>query len=183
MFPTWELIRMAHRGPDSKAVKLGRTPNADWVEVPDVPFEGPWPDLPKLSGRQKWNDLAIRWWDIAKRLPHAALWDDSDWQYVLETVFMKHYYFRDVQNDEGTTSAATEIRRREDNIGTTMEARRKLRIKYVDPEQPGVQDPVGTGAESDDRPAKVVEQTGPGPGGGTVTPLAERRKRLTSKSA
>lgn len=176
---------MALRGPDSKAMKHGRTPTADWIEVPDVPYEGPWPELPKLPGRQRWNDLAKRWWDTIRVMPHCALWDDADWLYAVETAYMKHFYFRDVADDEtkGTTSAATELRRREDVLGTTMEARRKLRIRYVEAEDAGVREAHGQGAE-DDRPAKVIERKGPGPssGGGAVPSLAERRARLT-KSA
>jgi hypothetical protein len=176
------VIDMALRGGDPKGSnKHGRTPVADWVEVDDVPYAGPWPELPKLPGRAKWNELAMRWWDTIRVMPHCALWDDADWLYAVETAVMKHYYFRAVANDEATTSAATEIRRREDNIGTTMEARRKLRIRYVEPEHAGVQDQVGQGVE-DDRPAKVIEQTGPGAGsGGQVLPLAERRRRLTQQ--
>ena len=180
---------MALRGADPKGSnKHGRTPTADWIEVDDVPFQGPWPELPELPGgkRAKYHPLALRWWDTVKRLPHAVLWDDADWLYAVETAYMKHFYYKDVANDEkgATTSAATEIRRREDNIGTTMEARRKLRIRYVDREEAGVQTTVGQGAESD-QPAKVIETKGPGSGagGGTVLPLAERRARLTGKTA
>lgn len=170
---------MAHRGPESKAMKHGRTPNADWTEVPDVPYPGPWPELPGLPGgkRAKWNELALRWWDTIKVMPHCALWDDADWLYALETLYMKHFYFRDVANDEGTTSAATEIRRREDYLGTTMEARRKLRIKYIDAEDEGVQDAVGQGVEDD-------EDDAPKPAGkpGTVSSLADRRKAIVGKT-
>lgn len=172
---------MAYTGSNQKSTKHGRTPNADWTEVPDVPYAGPWPDLPKLPGRQKWHEMVLRWWDVVKVLPHCVLWDDADWLYAIETAFMKHYYFRDVANDEGTTSAATEIRRREDTIGTTMEARRKLHIRYVDVEAEGVQVAVGVGVESDsDEPAKVIQQSGPAAVG--VPSLADRRARLTGKS-
>jgi hypothetical protein len=173
------VIDMALPGADPKgSSKHGRTPVADWVEVEDVPYAGPWPELPRLPGRAKWNEFALRWWDTIRVMPHVVLWDDADWLNAVETAIMKHYYFRAVANDEATTSAATEIRRREADIGTTMEARRKLRIRYVEPKQAGVQHAVGRGVE-DGRPAKVVEQKGPGAVGGQVLPLEERRRRLT----
>lgn len=174
---------MAHSGPAAKANKHGRTPTADWIDVPDVPYGGPWPDLPKLRGGGKWNELALEWWNEVRVMPHCVLWEKTDWLYATHTALMMHYWFRDMASGEATTSQATEIRRREDHIGTTLESRRKLRIRYVEPERAGVQTAVGQGAEQpDDGPAQVIEQDGTA-GPGTVTALESRRSRLTRKPA
>lgn len=173
---------MAHTGPAAKASKHGRTPTADWQEVPDVPYEGPWPDLPKLKHNARWNDLALAWWKQVRVMPHCSLWEDTDWTYAVHTALMMHYWFRDMAEGEATTSQATEIRRREGILGTTLEARRQLRIRYVEPERAGVQTAVGQGAERDDEPAQVIEQDGVA-GPAKVTTLESRRGRLTRKPA
>jgi hypothetical protein len=164
---------MAHRGPAAKPNKHGRTPNADWTEVVDVPYEGPSPDLPKLPRRKKWHPMVEQWWEQVREMPHCALWRPSDWTFALETAFQKQAHWELCDTGEQTTTAAVEIRRREDQMGTTIEALRKLRIRYV-----------GDGGDSDygddsDRDIIVVEQEVAGGGDATVTQIASRRARLT----
>ncbi len=164
---------MAHRGPASKTVKHGRTPNADWTDVPDVAFTGPSPDLPRLTRRRKWHAMVEQWWAQVREMPHCALWRPVDWTFALETAHMKNAYWELVEAGEATTTAAVEIRRREDQMGTTLEALRKLRIRYIPIDE-------GRDVESeDDLPIEVVEQEVAGGGTATVTPLASRRSRLT----
>ncbi len=164
---------MAHRGPAAKTVKHGRTPNADWTDVPDTPYTGPSPDLPKLSRRRKWHPMVEQWWGQVREMPHCVLWRAVDWTYALETAHMKNAYWQAVEEGEATTTAAVEIRRREDQMGTTLEALRKLRIRYL-PVDAGADDGLG-----DERVAQVVEQEVEDTGGATVTPLSSRRSRLT----
>ncbi len=165
---------MAHRGPASKAIKHGRTPTADWVDVPDVPYAGTSPDLPKLPRRQKWHLLVTSWWEMVRVMPHCVLWTPTDWHFAVETALMKQELWAEVDAGEGIRSTlATEVRRREDQMGTTAEARRKLRIRYIPIDD--VEEPV-----FDDEPTvQVVEQSRAATGGATVTPLADRRRRLT----
>lgn len=164
---------MAHRGPASKAVKHGRTPSADWVDVVDVPYSGPSPDLPKLPNRQRWNGLVVSWWAVVRVMPHCALWTPTDWHFAVETALMKHELWAEVKAGEGLRSTlATEVRRREDQMGTTAEARRKLRIRYVPGDELAEVPP-------DDGRLEVMEQQRAATGGATVTPLADRRRRLT----
>lgn len=165
---------MAHRGPASKAIKHGRTPTADWTEVPDVPNTGVTPPLPKLPNRRRWTGLVIAWWDMVREMPHTVLWTPTDWHFAVETALMKQELWAEVHAGEGLRSTlATEVRRREDQIGTTAEARRKLRIRYVPVEEPEEDVP------DVDGPVQVVEQSRAATGGATVTPLADRRRRLT----
>lgn len=163
---------MSHRGVAAKAMKLGHTANADWVNVDNVPFGGPSPELPKLPNRRKWNELVIDWWERVRVMPHCSLWEPTDWTFAIETALIKQAFWTDVSAGEMKTTAATEIRRREDMMGTTAEARRKLRIRYVKPDED--QDPAN-------EQVHVVEQADTTTSGGvaTVTPITDRRSRLT----
>lgn len=163
---------MVHRGPAQKSVKHGRTANADWTEVPDVPFPGPSPDLPRLPRRAKWHPMVEQWWEQVREMPHCRLWRPVDWTFALETAFMKQTFWTDVEAQAATTSAAVEIRRREAQMGTTMEALRQLRIRYA---------PVAGGDADVDPDTTVVVQQHPAGDAtvATVTPLADRRARLT----
>ena len=132
---------MALPGPAPKDNKVGRTPNADWTNVPNVPFEaGRSRELPQryevtvddagTSTRNEvdWNPQTDDWWDIVRTLPHAAIWTEADWLFATDTAYFKDDFYN------GTANAAdkTEMRRREDLMGLSAEARRKLRIRYTD---------------------------------------------------
>jgi hypothetical protein len=177
LVPTWEWMKMALRGPAAKAIKHGKTPNADWVDVPDAAYAGPSPDLPKLANRRKWTDLVVQWWEQVRTMPHCVLWEPTDWQFAIETALMKDQFWREYADGEMKSTAATEIRRREAVLGTTAEARRQLRIRYV---------PSGEGCGDDTPQTPVVVQevadTLEGGSVATVTPIADRRARL-SRSA
>jgi hypothetical protein len=163
---------MAHTGPPAKGNKHGRNPNAEWIDVPDVPFEGESPDLPKVRGK-RWPALVERWWSNLRRMPHCVLWTATDWDFAIETAFLKLAFWTEFGAGEVKSTLATEIRRREDMLGVTGEARRKLRIRYVDPGAP-----VEAVDEVDD--GLVVEEVDAAAGPGTVTPLSSRRRRLTA---
>lgn len=111
-------------------------PVADWVEVPNVPYDGPVPALPKRrrvvlpfgnTTDIPLHQLTAAWWKDVSSMPHCALWTDSDWRFAISTAMVAdafHY---------GHTPSATELARREKVLGTTVDARRDLRIRYVDP--------------------------------------------------
>lgn len=159
---------MALSGAAPKSVKHGRTSNADWIDVIDRPYEGPSLDLPKSpgNGRRKWHDPVLAWWEQVRRMPHCVIWSPTDWLFALETAFMKHQFWNDYANGELHSTLATEIRRREDQMGCTGEARRKLRIRYIAP---------------DDETSDVAENALPAEAGGkgaNVTDISDRRRRL-----
>jgi len=167
---------MARPGPAQLNRRLGHSANADWTEVANRPYEGPSPDLPRLPSRAKYHPLVTAWWEMVRVMPHCASWTPTDWQYAVETALLKHYFWTDAAAGEVKTTAATEIRRREDNIGTTEEARRKLRIRYVD---------VPDDELEDDEPGEpvqpeVVHQRRAG-GARPVTSLASRRARALAE--
>lgn len=168
---------MAHRGPGQLARKLGHTANAEWTEVANRPFEGASPDLPKLPNRARYHPMVTTWWEMVRHMPHCERWTPTDWQYAVETALLKHFFWTDAAAGEVKITAATEIRRREDNMGTTEEARRKLRIRYVD-----VDDDFEEDAEviEGEVVPEVVHQRRAG-GARPVTSLASRRARALAE--
>lgn len=170
---------MARPGPTQSARRLGHSQNADWTEVPNRPYEGTSPELPKLPGRAKYHPLVTCWWEMVRIMPHCARWAPTDWQYAVETALLKHYFWVDASGGEVKTTAATEIRRREDNMGTTEEARRKLRIRYVDVPDEDCEDEDAEPVVAEVRP-EVVSQRRAG-GARPVTSLASRRARALAE--
>ena len=109
-------------------------PSADWTEVLNTPYEGEVPELPlqrtviTRDGQEKVTiqALTVQWWETVSRMPHCVLWAASDWMFALSTATVADAAFC------GVASAATELRNREKVMGTTVEFRRDLRIRYVD---------------------------------------------------
>ena len=108
----------------------------DWSEFSNVAYDGPRPELPLSrtvlkDGEPVEYPLEIRtrdWWNAVSRMPHCVAWQDSDWVFAVETA-MVHAVAA-----HGNISAMAELRMREKVMGTTMDARRDLRIRYVEPE-------------------------------------------------
>lgn len=109
----------------------------DWVEVPDVPYVGDRPELPEKrtivtrDGQEsvRLQDMTRRWWDTVSRMPHCALWTESDWLFAVTTAMVADAAYC------GIASAAVELRNREKVLGTTADFRRGLRIRYVPVEE------------------------------------------------
>ncbi len=169
---------MARPGPTQQNRRLGHSANAEWTDVPSRPYEGPSPDLPKLPNRAKYHPMVTTWWDMLRQMPHCRRWTPTDWQYAVETALLKHYFWTDAAAGEVKTTAATEIRRREDNMGTTEEARRKLRIRYVD--VPDDDEDEDEGPVTATVQPEVVSQRRAG-GARPVTSLASRRARALAE--
>jgi hypothetical protein len=60
-------------------------------------------------------------------MPHCILWSPTDWGFALDTLQVHAAFAR------GDMARAQELRVREKQMGTTMDARRDLRIRYVAP--------------------------------------------------
>ena len=136
----WEAFTLPVTGRKPKPEGQARTrhkSSVEWVDVVDVPFSGQVPDLPKRRrivlpfGQTKdipLHALTRAWWTTVSRMPHCSLWTESDWRYAISTALVAdafHY---------GHGPSATELARREKVLGTTVDARRDLRIRYVDPD-------------------------------------------------
>lgn len=112
--------------PKPEGTTVTRSPQQhNWTEVQNVPYAGPVP----VSLPQGLERATREWWATVKRLPHAILWTDGDWRFALATVYVAERFFR----GEGGVAMAAELRNREKILGLTLDARRDLRIRYVDP--------------------------------------------------
>ena len=109
----------------------------DWTEVVNVPYDGDRPELPASrqvmnpkGELQEWplEKRTLDWWQAVSTMPHCVLWSKSDWMFAVDTA-MVH-----ADAAHGKTTAMAELRMREKIMGTTVDARRDLRIRYIDPE-------------------------------------------------
>ena len=112
-------------------------PVHDWIEVLDAPYDGPVPAVGRLPARSK------TWWTAITSMPHCIIWDASDWQFAVDTAHVHANWVR-----EGKAGDAVELRQREKILGTTWDARRDLRIRYVS----------GVADESEPKPVSIDER-------------------------
>jgi hypothetical protein len=102
-------------------------PTHDWTEVPNVSYKkGPKLPARRANGRL-WPPQARAVWKAWSSMPHCVLWADGDWQFALLTIELVALVY------DGDTKYATEVRNRERVLGTTVDYRRDLRIRYVEP--------------------------------------------------
>ena len=159
----------AGRKPKPEGERRNRMPPVhEWRQIERKPFTGKPPvTLPtkrQVSTKDGLVELKIleetkRWWRSVARMPHCTLWSETDWQYALMTALVADAAFR------GDLKAVAELRQRERVLGTTDDARRDLRIRYVDPEP----------AEQRGRRPAAQEPA-------TVVALDDRRSRITGAS-
>jgi hypothetical protein len=124
------------RKPKPDGQKRNRNaPTHEWRAVPNVAYAGKVPGLPRDIG---WPSSTRRWWRAISRMPHCVLWEPSDWQFALDTALVAKAFH------EGDTGRATELRQREKILGVTLDARRDLRIRYIDPAAPPADEETGT---------------------------------------
>jgi len=149
-------MAMAGRKPSERPTVTRHKPTHDWTEVPNVAYDGEHPELP-LSRTVLKGDEPIEipiekrtrdWWTALCKMPHCVLWQDSDWAFALDTA-MVH-----AAASHGQVTAMAELRMREKVLGTTVDARRDLRIRYVEPEAQVAVAPVSS---IDDRRQKLLD--------------------------
>lgn len=101
-------------------------PTYDWLEVPNEPFSSG-PKLPsrRTEGRA-WPARTKQWWSAISTMPHCVLWTPTDWEFAIDTALVAAEFHA------GDTRAAAELRQRERLLGSTLDSRRDLRIRYVD---------------------------------------------------
>lgn len=155
--------------PADQKVHRGK-PTHEWTEVKNEPFTGKPPARPPARRQQLTPDgdlvevpltrLARSWWRVVSKMPHCVLWSTSDWQFAVETCLVADNFYR------GHHPSAAELRMREARLGTTIDARRDLRIRYV---------AASTSAPTPEPSAAAQEAS--------VTMLDERRRRLTDDDA
>lgn len=124
---------MAVPGREPSPDSINRNQKVEWTDVVDKPYKGKRPALPAqrtiITGAgpvdMPLQQLTLDWWDTVTLLPHCILWTPGDWNFALTTAIVADAAYT------GVASAWAELRRREDQMGVTAEARRKLRIRYV----------------------------------------------------
>lgn len=147
-------MAVAGRKPKPDGQKVNRHPlGHDWVEVDDVAYRGPRPQLPrKLPAETR------AWWADISTMPHCVLWSKADWRFAIDTARVHAAFVG------GDYARAGELRIREARMGTTLDARRDLRIRYRNPLAK----------------ATTTEAEAPTAGNdATLDFAAERRRRLT----
>jgi hypothetical protein len=132
-----KLMAMAGRKPADRPTVTRHKPTVDWTEVVNVTYDGTRPELPTsrmvMNPKGELQEFPVEsrtrdWWEAITTMPHCVLWQPSDWQFALDTA-MVH-----ADACHGKTTAMGELRQREKIMGTTVDARRDLRIRYVEPE-------------------------------------------------
>lgn len=158
---------MARPGPQPKATPKHGHGGAGWRDYPKGFYTGPGSeqDLPAMPGMQWWPQV-IGWWNETRRMPHCKDWTPTDWIFAIETALLKNNAYAEFFGGTMHATMWTEIRRREDQMACTDEARRKVGIRYVDPAQ----------VAPEETQPETPADTGETPEGG-VRPIGSARSR------
>lgn len=113
--------------PPGQAVNRHK-PVHDWTEVEDIPFTGGLKLPTRRSNGRTWDRRTKQKWETWRSMPHCRLWGKAEWDFALDSIEVAALF-----HDSGEMKYATELRNRERVLGTTMDFRRDLRIRYVDP--------------------------------------------------
>lgn len=148
---------MAGRKPADRPTVTRHKPTVDWTDVPNVPYDGPKPELPTSRTVLKDNEpielpiekVTRNWWNAVSSMPHCVLWQDSDWSFAIDTAIVH------ATANHGVITAMAELRMREKIMGTTVDARRDLRLRYVDVEDEAPV--IAAVASIDDRRQKLLD--------------------------
>lgn len=98
----------------------------DFVDVPNVRFRGR--KLPLRRNGKPWPDGIPEKWNAWSTMPHCKLWEKEDWEFAIDAI---HLAAKLIDKDYDAHVAA-ELRNREKVLGTTLDYRRDIRIRYVD---------------------------------------------------
>lgn len=105
----------------------------EWTEVVNVPFTGG----PKLSARMAngnpWPETIRDRWKVYSSMPHCVLWSAADWRFAVDTMLVASKF-----EESYDPRHAAELRNREKVMGTTMDFRRDIRVRYIDPPAAGL---------------------------------------------
>jgi hypothetical protein len=126
-------VRGAKPKPPGQAVTRHKA--LDWAEVPNIPHDGP-PLRPYRRNGKPWPEGAKRKWEAWRTMPHAALWTPADWEFAFDSIEIAANFMGEGHDPR----MAAELRSREKVMGTTVDFRRDIRVRYVDP-------PTGTPAQ------------------------------------
>lgn len=104
----------------------------DWTEVVNVPFTGG----PPLRGRRRngkqWPEACKRKWAAWSTMPHCVLWSEAEWEFAFDAIEIAAAMVGGLDHEPGPQYSA-ELRNREKVMGTTLDYRRDIRVRYIDP--------------------------------------------------
>ena len=95
----------------------------DWIDVPDVPYQG---DRPGLPAGLPW--ATREWWETISTMPLCVLWREEDWHFAIGAALLHAAFVG------GDMAAEPKLREREKVMGTTLAYRRDNRIRYLSPQ-------------------------------------------------
>jgi hypothetical protein len=95
------------------------------VRVPDEPFTGKVPRLPKRD----WDPATLDWYKVWSKSPQAHMFTATDWQFLIETAYLADAFFT------GNVTIASELRLRMAKFGATPEDRARLRLQFIPKEE------------------------------------------------
>jgi hypothetical protein len=126
---------MAGRGPAPKDPSKRRRRNADPVPTTELAADGELrgPDLPDdvLGDEEDWHPRTRAWWNTWRRSAQAQTFQDTDWDFLLDTALMHHTMWL-----KGRWEFAAELRLRAAKFGATPEDRARLRMQVTESDQP-----------------------------------------------
>jgi hypothetical protein len=120
------LVSMTQTAPKDPEKRRNRTPQVhDWVDVPDVAYDGP--ELERLRPDVPWHPADLAWWEAIRTMPHCVLWNIGDWTFAAETALIVH----ELNSGNFSPTLIGHLTRREMAFGMTEAQRRQQRIRYV----------------------------------------------------
>jgi hypothetical protein len=121
---------VAGRKPKPAGQAINRNPKLEWTEVDNVPFTGGIKLGPKMPNGKPWPETVRSRWNVYSTMPHCKLWTASDWRFAIDTLLIATKF-----EENHDCRVAAELRNREKVMGTTMDFRREIRVRYIEPKQ------------------------------------------------
>lgn len=106
------------------------TPNVKAPPLPPRAMLSGDSDAPTGAGLGRWPDRTMSWYRAVSRMPHTRDWSQEDWEFCWD-VAEQHARFHEGWKGYG----GSELRLCRRMLGDTWDARRDLRIRYLDAEQ------------------------------------------------
>ena len=80
---------------------------------------------PNLPDGIEWTERTVVWWKMWAAQPQAALFMDSDWEFLLDTALIHSKFW------SGEMNLAAELRLRVAKLGATLEDRDRLKMQFA----------------------------------------------------
>jgi hypothetical protein len=108
--------------PDDQRRRRNKPTHGEIVLPRDGELRGP--ELSELTGRDGWGDGVLAWFDRWRRMPQAALFEETDWGRLAMLAPLVEAHYR-----RPSAAALGEIRMSEERLGATIVDRQRARIR------------------------------------------------------